>query len=507
MPTITERHETAMGHWTEAQQLLESARAEKREEESQRFDTLIDAAEAERAAVEQMRAVEQKQTRLDDQMRSLTEISDFLDRRNVPPPVQVRDAPGSSEDQDPWLKLRQWMLTGHVGPSGRYEPRMSLENALGLTSQEELGQLGEYAPAIRGLVEPHLRVPADRMPVGMRRQVINTGTAGQGGNLVQEVLASWIEQELKSYSGARQTNATVIRTARGNDFIVPTNDAWSNTNKVDAKIIAQPSGAAAEGRYDFGIVTFKSYTYASPKIPVRHESLTDSEFDIARWVIRTLVESIARDQAEDFTTGAGTAGPAGYAKVGATTTDVTFGATATTITYENLVDITAELDPAHVGMGGSGQMAQWTMNRKTMAKLQKLTGIGGYAYDSGNSSLESVGDGRPLWSFGDIRTGIPTSLLGYPVILDVHLSDMGATGNEFIGFGNFSKFVIRDVASMELLRDPYTAGTSYQTVFTAFMRASMGPPPFSGGNRVEGGGPGVGGEGFNGAPAFQRGKQ
>lgn len=474
MNSLTEVHESAMSLVTEAQSMVETARNEKRsltDDESTRFDALMNEAEEKREDAERLKRDAEREKSVLSLGERLGEVTEFLAKRNAPPPIQVEDSPGADTSESPWFAFRKWMLTGERS-DGVQTDRLRFENLLPLTETDYTGLLGEFPSQIRGLAEPTLVLPANRMPMRGTRQVVATNTDAAGGSLVQETLASWIETEMKSFNGARQTRATVIRTAKGNDYIIPTANPWSHsTAALTASIIAQPSGAAAEGEIDFDEVILKSYTFASPKMPVRGEALRDAEYDVARWLLRTLGESISRKQASDFCTGAGTAGPEGY--VTGSGEGLAMGDTTTTITYENLVDLVASVDPAYVGHGRpeGGATGEFTMNRSTMAVLQKLTGIGGAAYDTTNTVTVSVSDARPLWSMGDIRTGAPPTILGYPVVIDQNMASLGAAGSDAkpIAFGDFSKFIIRDVASMEILRDPYSEGQKYQTLFTVFM--------------------------------------
>ena len=85
--------------------------------------------------------------------------------------------------------------------------------------------------------------------------------------------------------------------------------------------------------------------------------------------------------------------------------------------------------------------ASFMMNNTLQSKVRKLKTIGdteGY-----------------LWQ-PSVQVGQPATLLGYPVIDDDNMSDVGA--NAFpIAFGNFQRgYLIVDRAGIRVLRDPYT---------------------------------------------------
>jgi HK97 family phage major capsid protein len=57
------------------------------------------------------------------------------------------------------------------------------------------------------------------------------------------------------------------------------------------------------------------------------------------------------------------------------------------------------------------------------------------------------GDGTYIWSMGDIRTGVPGTLLGQPYSVNQAMSSTFTTGQKLILFGDFAKYYVRKVGT------------------------------------------------------------
>ena len=89
------------------------------------------------------------------------------------------------------------------------------------------------------------------------------------------------------------------------------------------------------------------------------------------------------------------------------------------------------------------------------------------------SSSEAV----PLW-LPSIRDGTPDTILGYPFFVFQQLpnSTGGATtpAIKTVVFGDFNKYVIRDVGSVEVMRLDERYAEYYQSAFVGFHRMDAG---------------------------------
>jgi len=76
--------------------------------------------------------------------------------------------------------------------------------------------------------------------------------------------------------------------------------------------------------------------------------------------------------------------------------------------------------------------------------------------------------GRPLWAAG-IAGGAPDTLLGYPLIINNDMAVMAANAKSVL-FGDLSKYIIRDVLGITLLRLEERYADFHQVAFLAFAR-------------------------------------
>jgi HK97 family phage major capsid protein len=163
-----------------------------------------------------------------------------------------------------------------------------------------------------------------------------------------------------------------------------------------------------------------------------------------------LGERIGRIQNTHFTTGAGTTLPFGI------TVQSTLGATGSAgggIAYVDLVNLEHSVDIAYRQQGSA-----FMMHDTKVAALKKLLGT----------------DGRPIWlpaQESSMSRGFPATLLGYPVWTNNDMATAVTTGTKAVLFGALSKYLIREVVGVTLLRLDERYADFHQVAFLAFARA------------------------------------
>ena len=270
----------------------------------------------------------------------------------------------------------------------------------------------------------------------VRAQTI--GTTTEGGHTTNGSLHQGIEAQLKAYGGMRSV-AKVVKTENGSPIHWSTIDDTANVGAIVGENTNVSNTALT-----FGKVSLGAFKYGSGVYPVSLELLQDSQVDIAGLVAEDLGTRLARVQNTHFTTGAGTTLPYGFI------TDATLGktaASATAVTFAEIIDLYHSVDAAYRGQ------AQFMMNDAVLAYLRKLE-------DSTN---------RPL--FIDYANGGSMKLLGKDIVINNDMDSAMTTGKKIIAFGDFSKYVVRDVSSIEVkvLRELYALDGS--VAFCAFSRA------------------------------------
>lgn len=300
------------------------------------------------------------------------------------------------------------------------------------------------------MVTDSMRSSADKLGVNTRSSVltcrlenrtglVSTGTT-DGGYTVNDAVVVGLDQSLKAYGGMRQA-ATVIRTDTGAPIRWATIDDTANKGSI----VGENTDSSAT-LLTFGSVELQSYKYTSGVWPVSVELLQDSQVNISGLIGEALGTRLARIHNEDFTLGDGTGEPLGVVVASTKGTD---GSAATTVAYGDLVNLYHSVDPAY----RSSPKCYWMMNDATLAKLKLMV---------------SSADDRPLWQPG-LVAGAPDTILGKPYIINNDM-ETAASGKKSILFGDFSKYLIRDVADIQVmvLRERWAEALSVG--FIAFSR-------------------------------------
>jgi HK97 family phage major capsid protein len=279
------------------------------------------------------------------------------------------------------------------------------------------------------------------------RNTMSTGTGSQGGYTVETSVAKDLINALKAYGGMRAV-AKSIAMASGNPLGYPTSDGTSETGEWVAE-----NTLASSADVTFGTVPLNVFKASSKIITIPIELLMDSSIDVVAMVNDRIRDRLGRTFNAGFSTGSGTGQPYGamtqatVGKVGATGTTVTIG-------YDDLVDLQESVDQAYQDAG----TCRFMMHQQTRKIVRKIKDTAG----------------RPIWADSyeaGIRSGIPAQLLGSDVQINNDFAQPGAN-NKSVGFGDFSKYMIRDVMDMTLFRFEDSAFvTKGQIGFLAWARA------------------------------------
>jgi len=276
-----------------------------------------------------------------------------------------------------------------------------------------------------------------------RAQSVGTGSAG--GFVIPQGFSGQLEEFLKAFGGMRQV-ARSFPTPMGNDIPWPTVDDTANVGEL----LAENTSAALQD-VAFGQVILKAYKYSSKVVLVPIELLQDSYFDVGALLQELLSTRIGRITNTHFTTGTGTGQPkgvvteAGSGKVGLV------GQTLSVI-YDDIIDLEHSIDPLY------RPNARYMMADSSLKVVKKIK-------DS---------TGRPIWlpglasSLADKING-PT-LNGYPYSINQDIAAMAANAKSML-FGDFSKYIVRDVMAITLLRLEERYAEVGQVGFIAFSRA------------------------------------
>lgn len=284
-----------------------------------------------------------------------------------------------------------------------------------------------------------------------RHRVLNVaeGSSATGGVLVPTIVMPTVLEFLKAYGGMRLV-AWLLPTAGGQPFTWGTIDDTASEGEMVAE-----NATASDDDLAFGSVSINAFKFSSKTIPVSMEILQDAAVNVESIVLRALATRIARGQNRKFTTGSGAGEPQGVVNAASVGYQAPAGNT-TTVAYDFFLELYHSVDPAY----RASASCAWMMNDKTWKAIKKLK-------DANNRplflpSLESTFEGGEATGY---------QIEHKPIVVNQHMADLAASSKSII-FGDFSKYMIRDVMDVLILRFTDSAyAKKGQVGFLAWARA------------------------------------
>jgi HK97 family phage major capsid protein len=279
---------------------------------------------------------------------------------------------------------------------------------------------------------------------GEQRQILQSraqsvGTNSAGGYLVEPTMASQITTSMKLYSSMLQA-VTTLNTAGGDTINHPTVDDTANKGELIAE-----NTAVASQDVTFGNVALRGYIFSSKLVLVPLTLMQDSAFDLNAYLGQILSERLGRIINQYLTTGTGSSQPTGIAAAGSVGKTGATGQTASII-YDDLVDLVYSVDPAYRVYGS------FMAANATIAAIRKL----------------QDGHLRPLWQPA-VAAGQPDTLLGFPLLSNPEVATMAANAKSLF-FGDFTKYVFRNVTGMPIMQLRERYAEYFQVGFIGFAR-------------------------------------
>jgi HK97 family phage major capsid protein len=323
----------------------------------------------------------------------------------------------------------------------------------GAQSEESRAMRAYLSGGLSSMVAEDLNAMRARQTPDIRA-AMSTTTGSEGGYTVALEYYRQLAQAMKAFGGIRSV-ATILPTGTGAQMQFPTADATAEVGEI----VGQNTAVSA-GDTTFGNKTLDVYKYSSKKIALPFELIQDSMFDLEGYVQALLALRIGRITASHFTVGTGPSQPTGLV------TGATVGKTGTTgqtlsVIYDDLVDLEHSVDPVYRGN------ARYMLNDQSLKVIRKIKDT----------------QGRPIFVPGYEQGnpgGAPDRLLGREIVISQEMPVMAANAKS-IAFGDFSKYIIREVMDLTLFRMTDSAFTlNGQVGFVAFNR--------QGGNLIDVGG-------------------
>lgn len=420
---IKELREARARAHEEASGILTKAGNEKREltvAEREKVDALHAAIATDKTEVD----------RLERQLENDRELNESTGRL-----AKNQRSSGDEGDEDPAAKSTPFDVFVREGVSGLTpEQRQALKFTRKGNQQAIEISAAMLARAKGGLVNEQALRDGNRGEVRAQSALTDAG----GAYTIPEGFYNQLIEAQKQFGAVSNSRAFKFTTASGNDLPIPTVNGADDTGELISE-----NTEVDELDEVFSVVILKGYKFTSKLVRVPYELLQDSAFDIASWLGSRLGTRLQRAKESYLTTGTGSSQPNGV--VTAATAGKT-AASATAVTYVELLDLKHSVDPAYrIG-------AQWMFKDATLLAIKKLL-------DSQN---------RPLWAPG-ISVGAPDTLDGDPFVINQNMASM-ATGQKSILYGDFSTYWIRNVGGMRLLRLAERFAEMDQVGFVAFER-------------------------------------
>lgn len=299
----------------------------------------------------------------------------------------------------------------------------------------------------------------ERSQLAPRLKAVNAenrdmGTGGQGafpgatsGFLVPVGFVNKVEEALKYYGPMWDTSET-FPTATGQVLPYPTD----NDTTVEGEIVGEGQQVTTAD-VAVSMINFGAYKFSSKLVKVSLELLQDSQFDLEKYLVDKFAKRIGRISNRVFTVGTGIGQPKGIVPSAALSGQTVIGNDNLSapdprvqVGYVDLVNLEHGLDIAY------RNGAKYMFHDTTLRYLKTL----------------KDGYGRPLWTPG-MATKAPDTINGFEFAVNNHMDQL-ATGNTTVLFGQLSKYMIRKVKDMAVLRLSERYADFGQVAFIAFAR-------------------------------------
>jgi HK97 family phage major capsid protein len=325
----------------------------------------------------------------------------------------------------------------------RQSVRVTPAGPVAVQGDEAIDADAQYTEAFRSYaLRGHQGITSEQRAILETRTPQSTAAAA-GGYTIPQAFSGELEVALKQFGGVRQA-ARIMATETGATMPWPTVNDTGNIGRL----LAENTQVQNTGM-TFNVVNFGAFKFSSDSVLVSEELLQDSAFDLNAFIGASLGERLGRITNQFYTTGTGSAQPQGVVSFAATGHVSTAAAGTYVIGWEDLVALEHSVDPAY----RVSPSARFMLNDKTLRDIK----------------LIKDGEDRPIWLPG-IAVREPDTILGYQYTINQDMADQGEDAKPLL-FGDFSKFVVRDVRGVTLLRLVERYADFHQVGFLAFLRS------------------------------------
>lgn len=265
-----------------------------------------------------------------------------------------------------------------------------------------------------------------------------SGTNSEGGYTVEETMSSAIVKTMAEFGGVRSV-ATILNTATGGALNYPTNNDSANVGEW----LTEASAASAQDTV-FGNVALNAWKASSDYMLITRELIQDSAFNIEQYINDLIADRIGRLTNTAYTVGVGTTTPHGVITAAS---EGAVSAVTLVVDFEDLMTLKHSVDRAYRTNG------KFMFNDTILLALKK-------------ESMATAN--QSIWQPGAVG-GAPATIDGQEYVVNNDMADISAQSHS-AAYGDFSKFVIRDVTGIEVLRSEQLNMLKNAVTYVGFMR-------------------------------------
>lgn len=265
-------------------------------------------------------------------------------------------------------------------------------------------------------------------------KALTVANDAQGGYLAPEAVGSELIKLLTQYSPIRsyaRIAAIGAQSIHYNRKVSGTSAYW--VSEIGNRTASQPA---------YEQITLTPYELAT-FTDISNQLLEDSAYNLEGELTADFAESFGKAEGVAFLTGDGASKPVGLLNA----TGIAEFGTGAASGFKATNPADTIIGMFHALPGVHAQNAVWIMNRNTLAMMR----------------MWKNGQGSYLLA-DPITAGMPTTLLGRPVVEMVDMADVAANAHPII-FGDLQGYRIVDRVGLATLRDPYALATNGQTRF------------------------------------------
>lgn len=312
-------------------------------------------------------------------------------------------------------------------------------------------ELREFMKPAKAEADDKGRIDAELKALGITRANVQSTSDTLGGHTIPDGFQAELDRGVKAFGGMFEA-ARIWKTSTGNQVVWPQNDDTANAAYLLAEAGNAETSAVAT---TFAQQTFNAYKYTSGLIRISSELLTDSAFNMPALINELLAERIFRGLNAAFTTADGSNKPKGITVAASHGNNTADDAALASLDFLNLEH---EVDPGYRDRPGT----RWMFHDSVLKAIKKISVASTTVY--------------PLW-LPDFRSGEPGTILGYKYTINQHMAEFldGSTSandsKKIALFGDFHKYIIRQVQGMRIVRLNERFGDTDEIGFVVFFRA------------------------------------